>query len=73
MFFIAFTLCRVVWVPYFVYTTYALYLHGEIDYLIWPSILFYILQLAWYAKMCTMIVNYKQQLPKELKERLKEQ
>ena len=73
MFFIAFTFCRVVWVPYFVYTTYALYLHGEIDYLIWPSILFYILQLAWYAKMCTMIVNYKQQLPKELKERLKEQ
>jgi hypothetical protein len=71
LFFVAFTLCRVVWVPYFVYTTYAVYLHGEIDYLIWPSILFYILQLVWYAKMCTMIVNYK--LPKEMKERLKEQ
>ena len=60
-----------VWVPYFVYTTYAIYLDGEIDYLIWPSVLFYILQLCWYVKMCGMALHYK--LPKEVKDRLKKQ
>jgi hypothetical protein len=44
-------------------------LHGEIDYLIWPSVLFYLLQLAWWVKMVEMLV-YK--TPEELeKERKK--
>ncbi len=66
-----------IWVPYFVYTTYAIHLKGEIDYLIWPSVMFYVLQLLWYGKMCTMVVNYR--VPKKLneekakKEHLKEQ
>lgn len=51
IFFISFTLCRIVWVPYFIYTTYAIHLHGQIDILIWPSLVFYALQLAWFAKM----------------------
>jgi hypothetical protein len=45
-------------------------LHGEIDYLIWPSVLFYLLQLAWWVKMVEMLVRYK--TPEELeKERKK--
>ncbi|KAL7525211.1 hypothetical protein ACHAWF_001257 [Thalassiosira exigua] len=71
VFFLVFTLCRMIWIPYFLYTTYAIQLDGEIDFLIWPSILFYIIQLAWYTKMCSMALNYK--LPKEVKERLKNQ
>jgi hypothetical protein len=51
IFFISFTLCRIVWVPYFIYTTYAIHLHGQMDILIWPSVAFYALQLAWFAKM----------------------
>lgn len=59
IFFLSFTLCRIVWTPYFLYNIYAVALDGEIDYLIWPSILFYTLQLAWYSKMCMMVVNYR--------------
>lgn len=74
VFFLVFTLCRMLWVPYFLYITYVIHLKGEVDFLIWPSILFYLLQLAWYVKMCHMVVNYK--FPKEVEERfdrLKEQ
>jgi len=60
IFFISFTLCRIIWVPYFVYSTYVIQLKGDIDWLIWPSVLFYILQLVFYIKMCGMVVNYKE-------------
>lgn len=68
VFFLVFTSCRMIWVPYFVYGTYAILLNGEIDFLIWPSVLFYVLQLMWYVKMCTMVAKYK--IPKEAQERL---
>ncbi len=29
------------------------------DFILYPSILFVMLQLAWYAKMCTMVWNYR--------------
>lgn len=67
IFFLSFTLFRIIWVPYFLYRTYAVHLDGELDFLVWPSALFCILQLAWYAKMCTMVVNYR--VPKELNEK----
>jgi hypothetical protein len=66
VFFVVFTLCRVIWVPYFIYKTYAVHLNGELDMLIWPSLAFCLLQFVWYAKMCTILVNYK--LPKEAME-----
>jgi len=59
IFFLSFTLFRIVWTPYFLYNIYAVALDGQIDYLIWPSIMFYLLQLAWYGKMCTMLVDYR--------------
>mmetsp|Transcript_14684 Transcript_14684/g.35386 ORF Transcript_14684/g.35386 Transcript_14684/m.35386 type:complete len:111 (-) Transcript_14684:271-603(-) len=59
IFFLFFTLFRIVWTPYFLYNIYAVALDGQIDYLIWPSIMFYLLQLAWYGKMCTMLVDYR--------------
>eukprot|EP00804_Cyclotella_cryptica_P018753 CCRYP_007242-RA/>CCRYP_007242-RA protein AED:0.05 eAED:0.05 QI:432/1/1/1/1/1/2/363/224 len=65
-FFASFTLCRIVWVPFFVYRTYAFHLDGEIDYLMWPSVMFYVLQLFWYAKMVGMIFHYK--TPEEIRE-----
>lgn len=68
VFFIVFTLCRVIWVPYFIYTTYAHHMHGELDMLIWPSLAFCLLQFAWYAKMCMIVVNYK--IPKDLMEQV---
>ncbi len=58
-----------VWVPLFLHRAYVVHLGGELDYMIWPSVAFYLLQMAWYAKMCAMVVNYK--LPKAVKERLK--
>ena len=67
-FFLAFTACRMVWVPYFLYQTYAVQLEGDLDFLVWPSAMFYVLQLAWYAKMCSMVLHYR--LPREVKERL---
>lgn len=58
IFFIVFTVCRIIWVPYFLYQTYAIHLK-RIDWLLYPSIAFMVLQLAWYAKACKMFVNYK--------------
>lgn len=58
-----------IWVPYFVYRTYAILLDGDIDMLIWPSVLFYILQLVWYVKICGMVVNYKDPFKKEAPEK----
>ncbi|KAL3816911.1 hypothetical protein ACHAXA_009106 [Cyclostephanos tholiformis] len=66
VFFVVFTLCRLIWVPYFIYTTYFYHLNGELDMLIWPSLAFCLLQFAWYAKMCMIAVNYK--IPKDLME-----
>ena len=37
--------------------------------LIWPSVLFYILQLVWYVKICGMVVNYKDPFKKEAPEK----
>ena len=54
--------------PYFLYQTYAVQLEGDLDFLVWPSAMFYVLQLAWYAKMCSMVLHYR--LPREVKERL---
>lgn len=68
IFFAVFTLCRILWIPYFVYSTYAIHLKGEIDFIIWPSVLFCIMQFLWYFKMCKMVVKYR--LPKDLEERL---
>jgi len=68
VFFIAFTFFRVLWVPWFLYTTYQIHLGGEIDFIIWPSIVFCGMQLVWYFKMCRMVVNYR--IPKSLQERL---
>eukprot|EP00581_Thalassiosira_minuscula_P029518 CAMPEP_0183769670 /NCGR_PEP_ID=MMETSP0739-20130205/22817_1 /TAXON_ID=385413 /ORGANISM="Thalassiosira miniscula, Strain CCMP1093" /LENGTH=253 /DNA_ID=CAMNT_0026009347 /DNA_START=7 /DNA_END=768 /DNA_ORIENTATION=+ len=68
IFFLVFTSCRMIWVPTFLYTTYAIHLNGEIDVLIWPSILFYILQLVWYTNMCAMVVSYR--IPSNVQERL---
>ena len=59
IFFTSFTLCRIVWVPLFVHNTYMIHLDGKIDYLIWPSVLFYLLQLSWWAKMVAMLFHYK--------------
>lgn len=72
-FFISFTVCRMIWVPYFVYNTYIIQLHGDIDILIWPSVLFYVLQAVWYIKMCGMVVNYKEGGDKKKKKGKKEQ
>ena len=36
-----------------------IHLKGKIDYLIWPSLLFYILQLFWWFKMVEMLFHYK--------------
>jgi len=58
IFFISFTLCRIIWVPFFLYKTYAIYLKRT-DFILYPSILFVMLQLAWYVKMCTMVCNYR--------------
>eukprot|EP01082_Thalassiosira_pseudonana_P009407 g8371.t1 g8371 contig29:369312-370157(+) len=69
IFFTSFTVCRILWVPYFIYNTYAIHLQGKIDYLIWPSVLFYVLQLFWYVKMVGMVFHYR--LPKEVIEREK--
>mmetsp|Transcript_37614 Transcript_37614/g.78793 ORF Transcript_37614/g.78793 Transcript_37614/m.78793 type:complete len:232 (-) Transcript_37614:175-870(-) len=66
--FLVFTSCRMIWVPYFLYNTYAIHLKGEYDFVFYPSVLFYILQCLWYGKMCLMVVNYR--MPKEVKERL---
>jgi len=38
VFFVVFTLCRVIWVPYFIYKTYAVHLNGTLDILVWPSL-----------------------------------
>lgn len=72
-FFASFTLCRIFWVPLFVYRTYAVHLEGKIDYLIWPSVMFYVLQLFWYAKMVGMIFHYKtpEEIQKEHSEKKK--
>lgn len=72
-FFISFTVCRMIWVPYFIYNTYIIQLHGDIDILIWPSVLFYVLQAVWYIKMCGMVVNYKEGGDKKKKKGKKEQ
>jgi hypothetical protein len=46
-------------VPLFLYNTYTVHLDGKIDYLVWASILFYMLQLAWWFKMVGMLFHYK--------------
>lgn len=63
-FFFSFTVCRVLWVPYFLYDSYMTKLNGELDFLLYPSAMFCVLNGAWYFKMCQMLVNYR--LPKEM-------
>ena len=65
VFFTSFTLCRVLWVPYFVYDTYVNKLNGVTDFLLYLSVMFCMLNGIWYFKMCQMLVNYR--LPKEMK------
>lgn len=59
VFFLCFTMCRMVWVPYFLYDTYITQLNGETDLLLYLSVMFYLLQTAWYVKMCQMLANYR--------------
>jgi hypothetical protein len=65
IFFCSFTVFRVIWVPYFLYETYVNKLNGETDFLLYLSVMFCLLNGAWYFKMCQMLVNYR--LPKEMK------
>ena len=71
MFWTAFTACRILWVPYFLHQSYYVKLNGELDTMIYPSVAFYLLQLAWWVKMCTMLVNYK--VPEKAKNGQKEE
>ena len=64
VFFGVFTVCRVIWVPYFLYDTYVNELDGETDLLLYLSVLFCLLNGAWYFKMCQMMVNYR--VPKKM-------
>ena len=59
IFFTSFAICRIVWVPIFAYNTYMIHLNGQFDYLIYPTVVFYLLQLAWFGKMIQMLWNYK--------------
>ncbi|KAL7425705.1 hypothetical protein ACHAXM_000131 [Skeletonema potamos] len=65
IFFCSFTVFRVIWVPYFLYDTYVNKLNGETDFLLYLSVMFCLLNGAWYLKMCQMLLNYR--LPKEMK------
>ena len=64
VFFASFTVCRVIWVPYFLYETYVKELNGEKDLLLYLSVMFCLLNGAWYVKMCQMLVNYR--VPKKM-------
>lgn len=64
VFFGTFTVCRVIWVPYFLYDTYVNELDGETDLLLYLSVLFCLLNGAWYVKMCQMLFHYR--IPKKM-------
>mmetsp|Transcript_15354 Transcript_15354/g.32313 ORF Transcript_15354/g.32313 Transcript_15354/m.32313 type:complete len:249 (+) Transcript_15354:246-992(+) len=57
-FFIAFTVVRVIWVPYFIHEVYTIHIQ-ERDVIFWPCMAFITLQLTWFVKMCNMLLNYK--------------
>ena len=56
-FFAVFIVCRIAWVPCFVYEMYTAV--GEVDAICLVSAAFYVLQLAWYAKMISILRNYR--------------
>ncbi|KAK1735863.1 hypothetical protein QTG54_013569 [Skeletonema marinoi] len=64
VFFASFTVFRVMWVPYFLYETYVKEMKGETDFLLFLSVMFCLLNGAWYVKMCQMLVNYR--VPKKM-------
>jgi len=64
VFFASFTAFRVMWVPYFLYETYVKEMKGETDFLLYLSVMFCLLNGAWYVKMCQMLVNYR--VPKKM-------
>lgn len=61
---LVFFLCRLVWVPLFVYKT--LQVCGFDDVVVWASIAFYILQCCFFVKFLTMLLNYQD--PNEVKD-----
>ena len=62
LFFVAFTCCRIIWVPWFVWEMKSL-LGG--DYIFYGSCFFYLIQLVWYSKMIPILLHYK--VPDEVK------
>ena len=62
LFFVAFTCCRIIWVPWFVWEMKSLL--GE-DYIYYGSCFFYLIQLVWYSKMIPILLHYK--VPDEMK------
>mmetsp|Transcript_15452 Transcript_15452/g.25766 ORF Transcript_15452/g.25766 Transcript_15452/m.25766 type:complete len:276 (-) Transcript_15452:104-931(-) len=62
LFFVAFTGCRVIWVPWFAWEMKNLL---GADYIFFGSCLFYIIQMVWYSKMIPILLHYK--VPDEMK------
>jgi len=57
IFFVMYTLFRIIWVPYFVYEIYDAV--GKVDAVCFVSAAYYALQAAWYTRMISMLRNYK--------------
>ena len=62
LFFVAFTCCRILWVPWFVWEMKSLL---GADYIYYGSLFFYLIQLVWYFKMIPILLHYK--VPDEVK------
>lgn len=60
-FYLLFFLCRVLWVPYFLYDT-QVYM-GELEATVLVGYVFWGLQLVWFAKMTQILITYKSDTP----------
>lgn len=62
LFFVAFTCCRIIWVPWFVWEMKRLL---GADFIFYGSVFFYVIQIVWYSKMIPILLHYK--VPDEMK------